>query len=237
MKKSIIFIVSLGLFFTLVSVMSFDEVIPTASSSDGKFQLMPLPYAYDALEPYIDKETVTIHHDKHHQTYVNNLNDTIDKYPDLYELGLDGLLSDLNALPEDIKQSVINNGGGVYNHNFYWNIMTPNSTKKPVGELAKAIDATFGSFDQFKEQFEKAAMSRFGSGWAWLVANKDGKLEIISTANQDTPISLGLVPIVAIDVWEHAYYLKYQNKRADYVKNFWNVINWEQAEKNYTQTK
>lgn len=202
-------------------------------ANDNDFKLMPLPYSYDALEPYIDKETMIIHHTKHHQTYVDNLNKLLAKNPELSSKSLEELLTNLDALPKSDKQGIINNAGGVYNHNFFWTIMSPNQDGKPVGKLATAIDNTFGSFDNFKAKFKESATSRFGSGWAWLVSDKDGKLSIISTANQDAPISLGLTPIIGIDVWEHAYYLKYKNKRADYIDNWWNVVNWNQANKNY----
>lgn len=202
-------------------------------ANDNEFKLMPLPYSYDALEPYIDKETMIIHHTKHHQTYVDNLNKLLAKNPELSSKSLEELLTNLDTLPKSDKQGIINNAGGVYNHNFFWTIMAPNQDGKPVGELATAIDNTFGSFDNFKAKFKESATSRFGSGWAWLVSDKDGKLSIISTANQDAPISLGLTPIIGIDVWEHAYYLKYKNKRADYIDNWWNVVNWNQANKNY----
>lgn len=202
-------------------------------ANDNEFKLMPLPYSYDALEPYIDKETMIIHHTKHHQTYVDNLNKLLAKNPELSSKSLEELLTNLDALPKSDKQGIINNAGGVYNHNFFWTIMAPNQDGKPVGELATAIDNAFGSFDSFKSKFKESATSRFGSGWAWLVSDKDGKLSIISTANQDAPISLGLTPIIGIDVWEHAYYLKYKNKRADYIDNWWNVVNWNQANKNY----
>ena len=212
----------------LFSTTSFADI-----SKDTKFTLMPLPYSCDALEPYIDKETMIIHHDKHHKAYVDNLNKTLSTYPHLYTKSIDDLLSNLSSLPRDIRQSVINNGGGVYNHNFFWTIMGPNKGGEPSGDLLKAIERDFGSFENFKNEFSKSALTRFGSGWAWLVSDDKGKLSIISTANQNTPISMGLKPIIAIDVWEHAYYLKYKNKRSEYIENWWNVVNWDQANKNY----
>lgn len=223
--KNIKLLISTMLLILTTSVFCF--------ANDNEFKLMPLPYSYDALEPYIDKETMIIHHTKHHQTYVDNLNKLIVKNPELSSKSLEELLTNLDTLPKSDKQGIINNAGGVYNHNFFWTIMAPNQDGKPVGELATAIDNTFGSFDNFKAKFKESATSRFGSGWAWLVSDKDGKLSIISTANQDAPISLGLTPIIGIDVWEHAYYLKYKNKRADYIDNWWNVVNWNQANKNY----
>lgn len=190
------------------------------------FELPPLPYAADALEPYIDAQTMTIHHDKHHQAYVNNLNAAIEKHPELAGKSLEDLLKDLNAVPEDIRTAVRNNGGGAWNHSMFWEIMGPNAGGKPGGELGQAIDSAFGSFDAFKSEFEKAATTRFGSGWAWLVTGGNG-LSVVSTANQDNPMSEGMTPIMGIDVWEHAYYLKYQNRRPEYIANWWNVVNWD----------
>ncbi|MDV4151483.1 superoxide dismutase [Clostridium sp. AL.422] len=201
--------------------------------ADSQFELKPLPYSYDALEPYIDKETMMLHHDKHEKAYLDNLNKAISKYPELYKKGLEGILTDLNSVPEDVRETVKNNAGGVYNHEFFWAIMSPEKEQTAKGELLKAIKKEFGSIDSFKTKFKDAALGRFGSGWAWLVVDKDGKLSIISTANQDSPISQNLTPILGIDVWEHAYYLKYQNKRGDYIDNWWNVVNWKQAEDNY----
>lgn len=190
------------------------------------FELPPLPYAVDALEPYIDAQTMTLHHDKHHQTYVTNLNGAIDKHPELASKSLEDLLMDLNAVPEDIRTVVRNHGGGTWNHSMFWEIMGPAKGAGPNGELARAIDSGFGSFDAFKAEFEKAANGRFGSGWAWLVKRGNG-LAIVSTANQDNPLSEGMTPVLGLDVWEHAYYLKYQNRRAEYVTNWWNVVNWD----------
>ncbi|MFA7434759.1 MAG: superoxide dismutase [Bacilli bacterium] len=195
------------------------------------FSLEKLPYEYDALEPYIDKETMHFHHDKHHQAYVNNLNAALENHPELHNKTLEDLLRNLNTLPNDIQTKVRNNGGGVFNHNLFFDLLTPNSPKKPVGKLAEAIDAKFGSFEKFKETFKKAAMDRFGSGWAWLVADKNNELMIVSTPNQDVPLQLEVKPLLLIDVWEHAYYLNYQNRRADYVENFFNIIDWEKVNK------
>ena len=197
------------------------------------FQLNSLPYAYDALEPFIDTLTMQIHHDKHHQAYVTNLNIALEKHPELSGKTLEVLLGDLNAVPEDIRTAVRNHGGGTWNHNLFWQLMAPNAGGDPKGVLGKALDAGFGGIANFKAEFEKAAMGRFGSGWAWLVRKGD-KLSIVSTANQDTPLSDGLTPVLALDVWEHAYYLKYQNRRAEYVGNWWNVVNWEEAARLYT---
>jgi Fe-Mn family superoxide dismutase len=190
------------------------------------FELPKLPYAVDALEPYIDAQTMTIHHDKHHAAYVANLNGALEKHPELAGRALDALLTDLNAVPEDIRTVMRNHGGGTWNHGLFWEIMAPKAGGSPKGELAKAIEAGFGSYDQFKAEFEKAANGRFGSGWAWLVKKANG-LAVVSTANQDNPLSEGASPVLVVDVWEHAYYLKYQNRRAEYVSNWWNVVNWE----------
>lgn len=196
------------------------------------YQLEALPYAYDALEPYIDARTMEIHHTKHHATYISNLNAALEKYPELFSKTLNELLADLNAVPEDIRTVVRNHGGGTWNHSFFWKIMAPGAGGAPTGELAEAIAKAFGSFDAFKAEFEKAANGRFGSGWAWLVKKGDS-LAVISTPNQDNPLSEGLVPILGLDVWEHAYYLKYQNRRAEYVSNWWNVVNWEAVARLY----
>ncbi len=192
-------------------------------------QFGELPYAYDALEPFIDKETMSVHHKKHHRAYYDNFIKAITG-TSLENLAVTEILKDLSILPEDKKQAIINNGGGYFNHNFFWDIMTSSSTKKPLELLEKEIISSFESFENFKAKFKEKALTLFGSGWVWLVLNKEGKLEIIQTRNQDSVISLGLKPILALDVWEHAYYLKYQNKRADYVDAFWNVLNWKQAE-------
>lgn len=230
------------LLLATLSIITFITLIPTISAKssnlkDSQFELKPLPYAYDALEPYIDKETMMLHHDKHEKAYLDNLNKAISKYPELYKMGIEGMLKDLNSIPEDIRETVKNNAGGVYNHEFFWSIMSPEKNQTPSGDLLKAINNDFQSFDNFKAKFKEAALGRFGSGWAFLVKDKDGKLSIISTANQDSPISQGLTPIISIDVWEHAYYLKYQNRRGDYIDNWWNVVNWKQAENNYLDKK
>ncbi len=196
------------------------------------FELPKLAYAYDALEPYIDARTMEIHHSKHHNTYVTNLNGIIEKTPELAGKSLEALLGDLNAVPEAVRTGVRNHGGGTHNHNLFWEFMAPNAGGAPKGELAKAIDASFTSFDAFKAEFEKAATTRFGSGWAWLVKKGSG-LAVVSTANQDSPLSEGLTPILCIDVWEHAYYLKYQNRRPEYISAFWSVINWDAVAARY----
>lgn len=221
--------------FSLLLLFPFKIFSALEDPNNNQFTLKPLPYKYDALEPYIDAETMRIHHDKHQKAYVDNLNKALEKHPELYSKGLEGLLTDLNSIPEDIRQTVINNAGGVYNHEFFWCIMSPTHNQMPTGDLLKEIESTFGSFDKFKEEFKQAALGRFGSGWAWLVKDKNNKLSIISTANQDAPISLGLKPIIGIDVWEHAYYLKYRNERGKYIDNWWKVVNWEEAGKNFTK--
>lgn len=200
-----------------------------------KHELPQLKYDYNALEPYVDGLTMTIHHTKHHQTYINNLNAALEKYPEFADKDVKELLTNLDALPQDIKQPVINNGGGHYNHSLFWNMMTPNGSGKPSGNLEEAINKKFGSFENFKDVFAKAAATRFGSGWAWLVVNSQGELEVMSTPNQNNPISEGLIPVLGLDVWEHAYYLKYQNKRPEYVTNWWNVVNWDEVNRLYNE--
>jgi superoxide dismutase, Fe-Mn family len=190
------------------------------------FTLPPLPYAYNALEPHIDEQTMRIHHDKHHQAYVNNLNAALEGQTDLQSQSLEDLLTKLDAVPENIRTTVRNNGGGHHNHTFFWEIMAPGGSPEPIGGLATAIDNTFKGIAGFKEQFAKAAATRFGSGWAWLTMDKNGTLAIESTANQDSPLMTGKMPVLGCDVWEHAYYLKYQNRRPDYVTAWWNVVNW-----------
>ncbi|EOD6241786.1 superoxide dismutase [Enterococcus hirae] len=200
------------------------------------YTLPDLPYAFDALEPYIDEETMHLHHDKHHNTYVTNLNAAIEKHPELGEKTIEELLSDIDAVPTDIKTAVRNNGGGHANHSFFWKIMAPNAGGEPTGAIKEAIDEAFGDFATFKEEFKKAAAGRFGSGWAWLVM-ENGKLAITSTANQDSPLMEGKTPILGLDVWEHAYYLKYKNVRPDYIEAFWNVVNWEEVNNRLSSAK
>src|SRR5699024_243349 len=202
----------------------------------AKFELPELPYAYDALEPTIDKETMNIHHTKHHNTYVNNLNAALEGYADLQSKSLEDIISDLDALPEDIRTAVRNNGGGHANHSLFWKALSPNSGRAPSGELADKINVIFDRFDEFKETFQKAAAGRFGSGWAWLVLD-NGNIDVISTTNQDNPIMEGKTPLLGLDVWEHAYYLKYQNRRPEYAKAFWDKVNWDEVTKNYNEAK
>ncbi len=200
-------------------------------------QLPSLPYAYNALEPHLDARTMEIHHTKHHQAYINNLNAALQKYPDLQSKSIEALVQDLGAVPEDIRGAVRNNCGGHLNHSMFWLMMGPNGGGEPSGELAAAISVAFGSFAKFKEDFAKAGVTRFGSGWAWLSVKSDGSLVVSSTANQDNPLSEGLTPILGLDVWEHAYYLNYQNRRPDYIAAWWSVVNWEQVAKNFAAAK
>jgi len=201
------------------------------------YKLPNLPYEYNALEPHIDTRTMAIHHGKHHQAYVNNLNTALEKYPDLQQKNVVELLSNLEAVPADIRTAVRNNGGGHANHSLFWPCMSPKGGGQPKGQLAEAINENFGSFEAFKAQFSQAAATRFGSGWAWLVVDDKGKLVIISTPNQDNPISEGLVPILGLDVWEHAYYLNYQNRRPDYIAAWWEVVNWDEVSANLMSVK
>ncbi|HGH7178115.1 superoxide dismutase [Bacillus cereus] len=202
----------------------------------AKHELPNLPYAYDALEPHFDKETMNIHHTKHHNTYITNLNAALEGHAELADKSVEELVANLNEVPEAIRTAVRNNGGGHANHTFFWTILSPNGGGQPVGELATAIEAKFGSFDAFKEEFAKAGATRFGSGWAWLVVN-NGEIEVTSTPNQDSPLTEGKTPVIGLDVWEHAYYLNYQNRRPDYIGAFWNVVDWNAAEKRYQEAK
>jgi len=199
----------------------------------SRHELPALPYAFDALEPHIDARTMEIHHGKHHAAYVNNLNAALDKHPKLFELSVEELVRDLSRVPEDIRTAVRNNGGGHANHAFFWPLLSASGSGSPVGELAAAINAELGSFDAFKEKFTTAATTRFGSGWAWLLLDAKGKLAVASTANQDTPLSEGLKPVLGLDVWEHAYYLNYQNRRPDYIAAFWKIVDWKRANANF----
>lgn len=194
-----------------------------------------LPYAYNALEPHIDEQTMHLHHDKHHAAYVTKLNGAIEKHPELGGKSPEELLRNLNAVPDDVRGVVRNNGGGHVNHTMFWQIMGPGKGGNPTGAIGEAINKTFGSFDAFKEKFEAAGVNQFGSGWAWLVRTKSGEFKITSTPNQDNPISNGEFPLLGNDVWEHAYYLKYQNRRPDYLKAWWNVVNWDEINKRLSQ--
>lgn len=200
------------------------------------FTLPPLAYAYEALEPYIDRETMQIHHGKHHAAYIQNLSDALSGHEDLLKMEVNDLIANLEKVPEEIRGKVRNNGGGHANHSLFWAIMGPNTIGVPGGELMEAIGSSFGDFETFQEKFTAAGTGRFGSGWVWLVF-EDGKLSIVDTPNQDTPVMDGKTPILGLDVWEHAYYLKYQNRRADYIKAWWNVVNWEEVEKRFLEAK
>jgi Fe-Mn family superoxide dismutase len=197
------------------------------------FTLPDLPYPHNALEPHIDARTMEIHHGKHHKAYIDNANAALEKHPALSGKSVEQLLRDLNAVPEDIRTAIRNNAGGHANHSLFWSVMKPAGGGKPSGDLAAAIDKTFDGFDAFRQQFETAAKTRFGSGWAWLSVKKDGSLAVSSTPNQDSPLSEGMTPILGLDVWEHAYYLNYQNRRPDYVAAFWNVVNWAEVDKRF----
>lgn len=195
------------------------------------FTLPPLPYGFDALEPHIDKATMELHHDKHHATYVTNVNKALESAPELQNKTIEELLTGFASVPENIKTAVRNNGGGHANHSLFWNLLSPKGGGAPTGEAANVITSQFGGFDAFKEKFNAAATGRFGSGWAWLVKDGSGKFEITSTANQDSPLMEGKKPVLGLDVWEHAYYLKYQNRRPEYIAAFWNVVNWDEVNK------
>ncbi len=205
----------------------------TTPNTPGAIQLPPLPYAYEALEPHIDTKTMQFHHDKHHATYVKNLNAALAKHPELKGKTVEELLQKLDNVPQDIRKTVRNNGGGHVNHSMFWEIMKPKGGGEPTGNIASAINQNFGSFAAFKKQFNEAGAGRFGSGWVWLVRSKGGKLKVTTTANQDSPLSAGQYPILGNDVWEHAYYLNYQNRRADYLDAWWNVVNWDEINKRF----
>jgi Fe-Mn family superoxide dismutase len=201
------------------------------------YQLPPLPYSFDALEPHIDAMTMEIHHDRHHKTYVDNVNKALESAPDLAEMSIEDLLRNINRVPESIRTAVRNNGGGHANHSLFWEIMGPNGGGNPTGALAAAIEAELGGMEAFKEKFNTNGTSRFGSGWSWLVVDQNGKLQLLSTANQDSPLMDGQTPILGCDVWEHAYYLKYQNKRPDYIKAWWNTVNWDEVARRYSAAR
>ncbi len=201
------------------------------------FELPPLPYPYGALEPYIDEQTMRIHHDLHHGGYVKKLNAALEGYPELQNKTIEALLSDLEAIPESIRTAVRNNGGGHFNHSIFWTIMGPNAGGNPTGNIADAINQAFGSFETFKEQFSSAAATLFGSGWAWLALDGSGHLKVVTTPNQDNPISQGMKPVMGLDVWEHAYYLKYQNRRPEYIQNWWHVVNWKAVEDRFNSLR
>lgn len=211
-----------------------DTITP---SKDEPFKLPPLPYSYDALEPYIDEETMRFHHDKHHAAYTQKFNAAINKYPDLKNQSAEDLLKNLDKLPKNIQNVVRNNGGGYVNHGIFWTIMSPNGGGEPKGEIAQAINQEFGNFKNFQEVFNNAGNDRFGSGWVWLVLDQDKKLKVINTLNQDSPLTQGLYPIMGNDVWEHAYYLKYRNDRGQYLQQWWNVVNWNEVNQRFLAAK
>jgi superoxide dismutase, Fe-Mn family len=232
MKKFVRFFGGIVAVAVLVLVTAF----PPAANA-AMVELPPLPYDYAALAPTIDAETMQLHHDKHHAAYISKMNEVLQKYPELQNQTVDTLIRDLSKVPEDVRKTVQNNGGGHLNHTMFWQIMKPQGGGTPTGTLAAAIDKKFGSFDQFKEQFNQAGLNQFGSGWVWLVLDAQGQLQIISTANQDSPLMQGLYPVMGNDVWEHAYYLSYRNRRADYLTSWWNVVNWPEIEKRYVQAQ
>lgn len=216
-----------------LSTVTASAIPLLAQASEGEFTLPPLSYDYAALEPTIDSETMQLHHDKHHASYVKKLNAAIAKYPELKGQSVEQLLQNLEQLPEEIQTTVRNNGGGHANHTLFWSIMSPKGGGQPTGEIARAINASFGDFAKFQKAFNEAGANQFGSGWAWLVLNSQGKLEVTSTPNQDSPLLSGQQPILGNDVWEHAYYLKYQNRRPEYLSQWWNVVNWDAVNQRY----
>jgi Fe-Mn family superoxide dismutase len=223
----------LGVVGSSVATLALSPALLRAEEKTPGFTLPKLPYAYDALEPFIDAKTMQIHHDLHHGAYVKNLNAALADYPKLLSKSVVQLMREIDEVPEKVRTAVINNGGGHANHSMFWLIMGPKAGGEPTGALAKAIDASFDSFAKFQTKLTDAATRRFGSGWGWLVVDSKGKLDVFSTANQDTPLMKGQTPILGLDVWEHAYYLKYQNKRADYIKAWWNTVNWSNVAERY----
>ena len=219
------------------TVDSYQEVNTEVAQNQAAIQLPPLPYAYDALQPHIDARTMRFHHDNHHATYVKNLNAALEKHPELKGRSIEQILRNIDNVPEGIRTTVRNNGGGHVNHSMFWQIMSPNGGGNPTGEIGKAIAKEFGSFAQFQQQFNDAGTKHFGSGWVWLVRTSDGKIEVTSTPNQDSPITSGHFPIMGNDVWEHAYYLKYRNRRADYLDAWWQVVNWDAVSRRYEAEK
>ncbi|NJP08593.1 MAG: superoxide dismutase [Leptolyngbyaceae cyanobacterium RU_5_1] len=236
-RRNFLYLLGASLGAAGLGIYPLEDAAWAADPTKGPFTLPPLPYPYNALEPHIDAATMQFHHGKHHATYINNLNAAVQKYPNLQGKSIEDLIRNLNSLPEDIRTAVRNNGGGHINHNLFWEIMGPNGGGAPKGAIATAIQSNFGSFDILKKQFNEVGAKRFGSGWVWLVRTKGGKLQVTSTPNQDSPLIEGNYPILGNDVWEHAYYLKYQNRRADYLNAWWNVVNWDAVNKRFEQAK
>lgn len=239
-RRNFLYILGAGAGAVAIDTLRPHSLLKTALAaetprSSGNFELPPLPYAYNALEPHIDAATMRFHHDRHHATYVKNLNAAVEKYPQLKGRSAEQLLQNLNSVPEDIRTTVRNNGGGHVNHSMFWRIMSPDGGGEPTGEIASVINQNFGNFAEFKKRFNAAGEGRFGSGWAWLVRTRDGSYQITSTANQDSPFMDGNYPIMGNDVWEHAYYLKYQNRRAEYLNAWWNVLNWNEVNQRLAQ--
>ena len=229
------FLIVLGAGVLATGLKTFPQLALAEDEPQGSFELPPLPYDYNALEPYIDAETMMFHHDKHHAGYTKNLNKAVSKYPELASKSAEDILREIDTVPEDVAQTIRNNGGGYVNHQMFWEIMSPNGGGEPTGGLAEAITAKFGSFEAFKTQFNDAGSKQFGSGWAWLVLDSNGELQVMGTPNQDSPLMEGMYPIMGNDVWEHAYYLKYRNKRGEYLENWWNVVNWQEVTQRYEQ--
>ncbi len=243
-RRNFLYLLGAGTTVAFFSIANDSSWADTATASTAQnvaaktdtFKLPPLTYDYNALEPHIDATTMKFHHDKHHATYVKNLNDAVNKYPELKTKSIEKLLQSISTLPKDIQTTVKNNGGGHYNHTMFWRIMGPNAGGAPVGAIATAIAKQYGSFDKFKTQFNEAGTKQFGSGWVWLVRDR-GNLKIITTPNQDSPISQGIYPIMGNDIWEHAYYLKYQNRRPEYLSAWWNTINWQEVNKRFKKSQ
>lgn len=232
-RRNFLFLLGAATSTAALGTFPRNSLAQATASEQKPFKVIPLPYAYNALEPYINEETMRFHHDKHYVAYTTKLNEAVNKYPELVNQSAEELIANLDSLPEDIRTTVRNNGGGYVNHTMFWEIMGPNSKGQPTGELAQAIESTFGSFDKFKAEFNDAGSKQFGSGWAWLVLDKNQQLKILSTPNQDSPLMMGMDPIMGNDVWEHAYYLNYRNDRAKYLEAWWNVVNWDEVEQRY----
>lgn len=232
-RRKFLFLLGSGSIVALCG--KFGDIALAEDELLGPFELPPLPYDYDALEPYIDAETMKFHHDKHHAGYTKNLNKAVSQYPELASQSPEDILRSIESVPQDVSTTVRNNGGGYVNHKMFWEIMSPDGGGEPTGAIAEAITASFGSFAAFKEQFSEAGSKQFGSGWAWLVLDPDQQLKVIMTPNQDSPLMEGMYPVMGLDVWEHAYYLNYRNERVKYIENWWNVVNWDEINRRYQQ--